>query len=209
MVLTQQLASYQQQLASCPWSLSQDTGEDHAADGRGLPVYHHQGLVDLPWLQSPKREERGSSEKGQAVWRNHSTSWSERTHSGGRLWNSWCNSSCFWPLTWTIPIQPTPQMRQHLFSCIQNQAIAMKKYRRAPRLLYLYQLTYPVYCICRILEMSTSENWVECSTCKEWYHYRPELWYRCHNYYDTCIKVPACMLLLLANQLLAGTAYSA
>ncbi len=127
-----------------------------------------------------KREERGSSEqnKGQLSSLKKSLDFMNDIQAGGgySLFSSWCNSSCFWPLTWTIPIQSTPQMRQHLFSCIQNQAIAMKKYRRAPRLLVSTD-TYPVYCIFRMLEMSTSENWAECSTCKEWYH---------------CIKVPAC-----------------
>ncbi len=78
-----------------------------------------------------------------------------------------------------------PQMRQHLLSCFQNQAITifpMKKYRRAPRSIVSTD-TYSVYCICRMPEMSTSENrMVECSTCGEWYHY------------DTCIKVPAAAL---------------
>ncbi len=144
-------------------------------------------------LQRGKKE--GHQNKGQAVWINHSTSW---TYTFRReVVNSWCNSSCFWPLTWTIPI-PTPQMRQHLFSCIQNQAIAMKKYRRAPRLLVSTD-TYPVYCICilpntRDVYSQAKTGWnVVCSTCKEWYHY------------DTCIKLSSCMLLLLANQL-PGTA---
>ena len=76
------------------------------------------------------------------------------------------------------------KMRQHLFSCFQKQQILpfpIKKYRRAPDSIVSID-TYPVYCLCRMPEMATMENWVECSTCKEWYHY------------DTCVNVPAAFL---------------
>ena len=35
----------------------------------------------------------------------------------------------------------------------------------------------PIYCVCRMPELPDS-NWIECSSCKEWYHS------------DTCVKVP-------------------
>ena len=72
------------------------------------------------------------------------------------------------------------KMRRHLMQCFENGKITMfpmKKRRfinRKDRM-----LNFKVFCICRMPE-DRDVNWIQCSTCKEWYHT------------DTCISVPSC-----------------
>ncbi len=91
-----------------------DTREDQLMDEVFQYNYHHGLVVDLPWLQRESSEQRpcASSLKKSLDFMNHSTSWTytfrQEVVTAACLIYSWCNSSCFWPLTWTIPIQPTP-----------------------------------------------------------------------------------------------------
>ena len=65
------------------------------------------------------------------------------------------------------------KMRAHLIQCLEVQQITpfpIVKMRRGAAYLKLKVVEdVPVYCLCRMPELSDS-IWVECSACKEWYH---------------------------------------
>ena len=70
------------------------------------------------------------------------------------------------------------KMRSHLIKCFEEQSMSIfpvKKMRRGVNLVKRTELI-SVFCICRMPAV-TSSNWIECSSCKDWYHT------------DTCVKV--------------------
>ena len=71
------------------------------------------------------------------------------------------------------------KMRAHLIKCLEHQQVTMfpimKRRRTGSKVKIVEEM--PIYCVCRMPELPDS-NWIECSSCKEWYHS------------DTCVKVP-------------------
>ena len=163
---------------SFPMEPEPDTGGP--ADRRGLPVYHHAHAPGTRSTLIAKREERGSSEQRPSSLKKSLDFMNVHIQAGGcdcGLFNSWCNSSCFWPLTWTIPIQPTLKWGTLVFlhsepSNRYEEVLACSTFTcinwHIPRVLHLPNV-----------EMCTGENWVECSTCKECYH-------QWHLYQSSC-----------------------
>jgi len=71
------------------------------------------------------------------------------------------------------------KMRAHLIECLERQELSMFpiKKRRCTGFKMKAVNEIPIYCICHMPELPNS-TWIECSSCKEWYHS------------DTCVKVP-------------------
>ena len=62
-------------------------------------------------------------------------------------------------------------MRMHLVKCIENGKLTMfpvKKTRRIAEKVKKIE-SVPVYCTCRMPQVP-GQNWIKCSTCKEWFH---------------------------------------
>ena len=63
------------------------------------------------------------------------------------------------------------KMRQHFKTCLEQGCITMfplKKMRR--RIKVKTTEPIPVFCHCRMPELTQTTKWIECSNCKEWYH---------------------------------------
>ena len=64
-----------------------------------------------------------------------------------------------------------PEMRRHLYDSIcegRLEPFPVLKLRRSKRRIK-YSETFPVYCICRLIETS-DRDMVACSSCQEWFH---------------------------------------
>lgn len=62
------------------------------------------------------------------------------------------------------------EMRPHLLHCLESQEMTMfplKKSRKTAKIPIIDVI--PIFCVCRMPEF-TNSHWIECSTCKEWYH---------------------------------------
>ena len=71
------------------------------------------------------------------------------------------------------------QMHPHLIKCLEQRKMEMfpiKRYRRPKQYRTKSREYVPVYCICRLPE-TLNMKWVECSSCKQWYH-------------PTCVEIP-------------------
>ena len=63
------------------------------------------------------------------------------------------------------------KLREHLFNCFESRKMSMfpiKKLRRVGRRKKATD-TIQLYCICRLPKF-TNSDWVQCSSCKEWFH---------------------------------------
>lgn len=74
------------------------------------------------------------------------------------------------------------KMRKHLITCLEQNKMTCFPILKHRRQQYHHAIiateSFKVYCICRLPEMLRREKWIECSHCKEWFHY------------DTCVPVP-------------------